>query len=457
MKNFIHVILTLFTILMLVGCEKQNSELNKKNKESNTDNTEQGPITLTYGYIDYQSLWDLDPDIQKQIISFNKSQQDYFIEVVKYGNDNYEDGLNALNAAISSGNAPDIIEISRETLLRQLGNKGVIENLYSYIDDGEWPQREDFVPNVLKHFEIDEKLYGLTPLFGISSLISNQNHISTDQITFDQFKVFCENNNDNNEITVCNNLSKNFLLSYFIIPSIENFVNMETFICDFSNPDFKNMLEFSKLFDDKSDPGITIVDEMIMLQEGNLIFYYNGLIKSFNKYNNYQELCGEKGILIGFPSLEGSNPYIESIGSFMCINSNSKYKKEAWKFISSFLELSVQTDIDNDILEKGFPITEKGFNGLAKKINDMNLNSFGEGSIGLENGKSVIYQNLPLTQEEVAYLKEIVSKPPPSSYDYSEIERIICEEIVSFWDGSKTVQEVIAIIQNRAQLYFDEK
>lgn len=80
----------------------------------------------------------------------------------------------------------------------------------------------------------------------------------------------------------------------------------------------------------------------------------------------------------------------------------------------------------------------------------------GEGRKSDTGGVTVIYPFLPTTQEDVDYITEIIGKITPRPEYYSEIEEIITEEIGSYWNGSKTVQEVMEIIQNRSQLYLDE-
>lgn len=135
-----------FTFILLSGCGDKNLDTNTK---ANSETTEQGAAILTYGYIDAYSFQDLDSSVQERIVSFNKNQDDYYIEVVKYGQDDYADGLKALNADISAGKGPDIIEITDTALLRQLGTKGVIDDLYAYMEEGEWPRQEDFVENIL--------------------------------------------------------------------------------------------------------------------------------------------------------------------------------------------------------------------------------------------------------------------------------------------------------------------
>ncbi len=455
MKKWIRCVITLLLIFTLAGCAS------KKNEESSGVNTKledstQEAVILTYGYIDSYTFQDLDSGIQERIAFFNRSQNDYYIEVVKFGEDSYADGLKVLNASIAAGNGPDIMEISDEALLCQFGNKGIIENLYTYMEDGEWPQHEDFVENILRCFETEDNLYGITPFFKIFSVIGNPDYIQSNQVTFTQLKEMYEKNKDNDDITVYNSLTKSFLLWLCINPSIEKFVDMENHSCDFLNQEFQDLLEFSAQFEDNNKFNANDFEDMIRVQEGKMILYYNGVMGSFRDYTHYRELSGQNGILIGLPSIDGCSPKITTNFPFLCINSKSKYKDVAWQFLCTFLEDGYLIADDNVSLSKGFPVTKSGFESVSRKLIDSTKNVSGEGSITDAMGNTTSYPMLPTTQEDVEYIQDVISRIVPPSEDYGEIERIIGEEIASYWNGSKTVQEVMEIIQNRAQLYLGE-
>ena len=86
---------------------------------------------LTYGtlYLDYY--------VRKQIIEFNRTNQEYRIEVKEYvtedGMEGYGSGQEKMNSDIVSGKGPDIIELSGANL-RMYAAKGILEDLYPYID-----------------------------------------------------------------------------------------------------------------------------------------------------------------------------------------------------------------------------------------------------------------------------------------------------------------------------------
>ena len=118
--------------ILFAGCAVDQEDASI-NKNQNLQVGELGTEILTYGYIDAYSHQDMPDTVKERIVTFNQSQDEYFIEIIKYGEDSYKDGLNALNADISAGRGPDILEIANEELLYQFGRKGIIEDLYPYL------------------------------------------------------------------------------------------------------------------------------------------------------------------------------------------------------------------------------------------------------------------------------------------------------------------------------------
>ena len=457
MRKKIGYLTTLLCLFLLTGCGKSASEAATQPDKVQTQDTER--TVLTFGYIDSYQDWDLDSNINERIVTFNKGQDKYFIEVIKYGEGSYKDGLNALNADISAKKTPDIIAIDEKSLLWQLGKKGAIEDLYPYIDQDEELSREDFVENTLANFERDGKLYGMNPFFSIWSIYGDPNIMTSDQITFQELKTMYEENKDNDEMLVYNGLNRYQLLDTCICKSISSFVDKENGKCNFMDDRFREMLEFSKEFDETPYSDVSSEPEnSIRVMEGTLPLFTDRELNGFEQYTHYRELSGKSWVFMGFPTVDGCNPKIttKAIGApFLAIGRDSKNKEAAWEFICTFLEdkfFLANKDVNKG---KGFPITVSGFERAAQRAVQTSYGN-GEASITDAMGRTISYPMEPTTEEEVAYIKEVISRCRPEE-NYDEIENIISEEILNYWNDTKSVEEVMETIQNRAQLYLDEQ
>ncbi|NCC68773.1 MAG: extracellular solute-binding protein, partial [Clostridia bacterium] len=127
--------------------------------------TQKTTITLASLYTDY--------DLRAKILDFNKTNPDYRIEVVDYSefntDEDYTAGLTKLNTEIIAGNAPDIIAIN-DFSYDQYAAKGLLEDLYPYLEADSDISADDFVPSILKIQETDGKLYHLGTGFTVNYL-----------------------------------------------------------------------------------------------------------------------------------------------------------------------------------------------------------------------------------------------------------------------------------------------
>ena len=70
-----------------------------------------------------------------------------------------------------AGNMPDILSVAESIPYRQLAAKGLLEDLYPYIDADEQLSRSDFFPNVLSAMELDGKLYAACAGFAVETAV----------------------------------------------------------------------------------------------------------------------------------------------------------------------------------------------------------------------------------------------------------------------------------------------
>ena len=187
--NGFTVFLTL--LLLLSGCSKSPKALENTQAIFKADSQE-GRIVLTYGYIDSDNMLGHDSGMDERVISFNQTQDEYYIEIIRYGEGgSWSDGVNALNADIAAGKGPDIIELD-DSLSVELGKKGIIEDLNEYLQEDSVLQREDFVENALECFEDDGHLYAVPQSFVIQTTLANPNYVMEEFISFEEMMHYCE-------------------------------------------------------------------------------------------------------------------------------------------------------------------------------------------------------------------------------------------------------------------------
>ena len=119
----------------------------------------------------YASLY-LSYDARRKILDFNKRSDQYRIEVRDYAE--YDtDGkgqmaLQKLNTEILAGNVPDILD-TNNLPLRQYGAKGILEDLWPFIDSDPDLGRDALMVRPLEANAQDGKLYEIFNSFSIQT------------------------------------------------------------------------------------------------------------------------------------------------------------------------------------------------------------------------------------------------------------------------------------------------
>lgn len=165
---------------------------------------------------------------------------------------------------------------------------------------------------------------------------------------------------------------------------------------------------------------------------------------------------GEAISFVGFPTAD-SNGSTLSTGSYtFMLSAKSGQQDGAWQFVRQFLLPEYQSggEIYN------MPVLKSAFLSKAQEATerpywtDENGNREYYDDTWYINGEEVILE--PFSQEEVDAICEFIYSVNRTAYYNEYIQNIIVEETGAYFSGQKSVQDVVDIIQSRAQVYVDE-
>ncbi len=405
--------------------------------------------------ITYGSLW-LDSDVQTAIIKFNKNNDKYKITVKEYGRDDHEAGVIQLNTDLTGANCPDIINLSNLNW-EQLKNKGVLADLYPYMEKDENFRIEDYQENILKLYEADEKLYGILPAFTIITLAGSEKNLQgIDRWNIPELIEFAEKYPDAKLL----NTTSGGILGSFISSNMEHFINWDTGECGFNNEEFIGALEFANTFDKELDyqsPDRIGTHEGLSTGKFILMDQY---ISSINEIQVAEALFDGPVKFIGYPSDEKSGIVALPSGFSYGMSARSKVKDGAWEFISYVLSDEYQEEQASD-RRWGIPVKKAYIDKLCEKAMEKEYTTD-------ENGKQVEvsnhtygYDDIEIqihaaTEAQVAQFKELIGSVGGLREDDMQMYNIISEETESFFAGQKSAKEVADIIQSRMQIYVNE-
>lgn len=406
------------------------------------------------------TMW-LDYNLKKQILKFNKTNEDYRIEVQDYAEFNtekdYNAGITKLNTEIISGNIPDMIEIS-QLPYQQYAAKGLLEDLYPYIDKDPDLDRKDLVPSIFKAIEMDGKLYQISTSFAVLSLIGKPSVVGNEMgWTMEEMqKVVSEH--PEADYPLGSYMTRENVLDIICSLNLENYIDWQSGKCSFNTDEFKNLLTFAKSFPEKmpDNQGEEQTDPGTLIQDGRQLFE-NFYLSDFQSYQYYKAMFGGAITFKGFPSADKKGN-IAVLSGGLAMSSSCKDKDGAWKFMRTLLDADYQKDN-----VWSFPTNQKAFDAkLAEAMKqeyttDENGKKIpvSHGGMSIGNGPTVEFY--AITQEEADQIKTVInSVAHTAAYDQKVLD-IIKEEAGYFFSGEKTVDQTADVIQNRISLYINEQ
>lgn len=422
---------------------------------------------LTYAtmYLDY--------DVRNRIIDFNKSNTKYRIEIRDYSEYNTDTdataGLTKLNVEIGAGNLPDILDTSNMPIT-QYGAKGILEDLWPYIDNDPDLGREALMENVFKAAEQDGKLYQIFSNFSIQT-VGGAPSVVGDRLswTLEDMKAALASMPEGCMLFSEGN-TKSDMLRTVISQNLSGFVDWDSGKCSFNSENFISMLEFCNSFPAEYDWSSVdweeYEDEPTRIQSGKQMLSALSLY-DFQSIQMYKAMFGGSVSFVGYPMEDGSVGSTFSIGNGMAMSTKCKDKDGAWAFMREML--LPQDEEDSYHYYGNFPTNKSEFEKMAAENMkaDYQLDENGNPVLDEHGNKVEIshggwgWGDLQIniyatTQEEYDQIMELYNSIT-SIYEYDDkIFDIVNEVAASYFNGDKTVEDTANLIQSRVELYVNE-
>ena len=387
----------------------------------------------------------LSQKLQEAVVLFNRADTKYRINVIDYNEfsteDNWNAGIDRLTTEIITGNAPDIIITSNLPISRYAA-RGLLEDLYTFIDNDPEYSRSDFLESVFRNAEMNGGLYQIFSSFSLETVIGNPLVVGHEPgWNIEEFKAVLAAN-PKADMPMGQWYTGGTFLTMSIIYDMDKFVNWADGTVNFETDEFIQLLEAASKF--PADYSHSEVGEDEFIATGRQIMmtthYY-----SFDVIQIHRAIFGGDIVFKGYPS-ESRRGNSLSVTDGLAITTGCKDKEGAWEFIRTLLSKEWQNS-----LWHGFPTNKAAFeelqNEAMKEKQGQHTWTWGNITIDVE----------PTTQEEAdRILTMIDSARGPSNYD-TTLLTIVQESVGDFFEGRRTAQDVARIIQNRASIYVSEQ
>ena len=439
-------------------------------------------LTLACMYLDW--------NLRSMIVEYNKTNDEYRINVVDYSeyatDDDYNAGVTKLTTEIISGSVPDIF-LTSNLPIDKYAAKGVIADLNTFMDGGNGLSRDYFVPQVMSALEKDGKLYELPTSFSVQTAYA----LSSIASQYDTWNVAAVQDAmtqlQEGATVFSDGWTKNTALSNCLSRNLSAFVDWTTGKCEFDSEAFQQLLDFCNSFPAETSDGdgaiayassadIAVDDAMwesdaTRITNGKQLMSTTGMY-SFDSYIWNVYAIRDKITFTGYPTEDGSGSSFE-LQMPMAISSVTKYPDAAWDFVCSIIKK--MNTIDENNYYYGFPISQAAFDAEMTDImteqyqldeNGEQVDWDGDGEPDkairgsyetMENGETVYKDVYALTQEDIDQILGVINNTR-SVYDYDqEILDIITDEVAAYFAGDKDVQTTANMIQSRVNLYVQEQ
>lgn len=439
-------------------------------------------LTLACMYLDW--------NLRSMIVEYNKTNDEYRINVVDYSeyatDDDYNAGVTKLTTEIISGSVPDIF-LTSNLPIDKYAAKGVIADLNTFMDGGNGLSRDYFVPQVMSALEKDGKLYELPTSFFVQTAYA----LSSIASQYDTWNVAAVQDAmtqlQEGATVFSDGWTKNTALSNCLSRNLSAFVDWTTGKCEFDSEAFQQLLAFCNSFPAETSDGdgaiayassadIAVDDAMwdsdaTRITNGKQLMSTTGMY-SFDSYIWNVYAIRDKITFTGYPTEDGSGSSFE-LQMPMAISSVTKYPDAAWDFVCSIIKK--MNTIDENNYYYGFPISQAAFDAEMTDImteqyqldeNGEQVDWDGDGEPDkairgsyetMENGETVYKDVYALTQEDIDQILGVINNTH-SVYDYDqEILDIITDEVAAYFAGDKDVQTTANMIQSRVNLYVQEQ
>lgn len=404
---------------------------------------DQTPILLRGSNI---SSW-----LLNQINLFNQNNENYHIipESCGTGND-LDDFARLTSIQLGAGRGPDILYGNfMQDYLTGMMQKGILEDISPYLENS-GIRKEDYFPLTFNSWCDGDKIYGINVqcpfLVGFKSsktLLGNLSVPAAEPL-IDALLTQKEN------FVYLQGYDSKALLNLFLSGSetLLGMVDWENGNCNFRNELFQKLLEAAKRFGDdgksrqESYPAEEIDYSNIFFFDSQTDLEKSGMVQTGTLFD------------------DGCYPAIYS-SETLAVNANSSVKEGAWEFIS-FLLLNQE---DPSALEDSLfpPIRKDAFDlWIAQqrtKVSDGKTWSLSINMIERDGSLTTIqnqYTEDDIRDEKVKEYKKALEEARPCPLRTVPVLNIILKESEFYFNGSKTAEEVSAVIHNRVQLYLEE-
>ncbi|MDR2598755.1 MAG: extracellular solute-binding protein, partial [Oscillospiraceae bacterium] len=395
---------------------------------------------LTFGVFHYDSSH------KAAVEKFNSSSDTHRIHVVDYSvfntDNDFSLGITRLTTELISGKGPDILDMFFQLPFREYVSRGMLVDLYPYLNADPLINRDSLFESVLKASEINSGLYRIPFSFSLQTIFGNPAMLGEyPGWTLEEFLAVIDAN-PNADVPMGSWIDRMLALSRLFISNMDEYIDFETGNAYFDRDEFVMMLEFANTFPDEIGRDVT-TNQDVLIATGRQIMN----VLNFGQLELFlfsRAPFGGDVVFKGYPDSNRDGTSFNT-SSNLAITTTCTDIDAAWEFLRIFFTEEHQ----RDFTPWSFPINKVVFEEKLEKA----MIPLGY-SINID--KDTSYDVEPLSHEDADVIRTLINNTTKMVRDSDTIWDLVSESAEDFFNGRLTAEEAARIIQSRVMIYLSE-
>ncbi len=367
---------------------------------------------------------------------------------------NTADIADKIHLDMLSGDGPDILMNFSQYM--QFDQEDVLLDLNTFVDGTDGLDRTKLFDNVLRAFETDGKLYQIPVTFYMMGYVGNQDLIGErDHWTIEEMNSVAESIPGNAQFispSSWNGLQRLLLGNY-----ISDFIDYNKGEVHFDTKEYRDILDFVQKYGSSKTDGELAAEKLKGLNmsdrdmlDAGMISIMDTTILGTTYFAYIDSACRGKLSYAGYPS-SGEGGMAATAAISMAIAKDSSHPKEAWEFIRFLFEKDVQVASVGSW--QGFPVNKE-----ACEVIMQNQQTYYQQMKASLDQKTLDQLMISVFDDKTKeHLLSVIGNIHNCYRTDPSVFMIIQEESPAYFTGSRSADDVIRMIENRAKQIVAER
>ena len=408
------------------------------------------------------------------IQEFNDSNDDCFIEYKEYEEivdpDDYldKDGYTDYDAygeavfdyiwkAIGKGEGPDILFRESDRSCDKFDSRffeygGLLQDMSPLWEQEDLAWREMYYTNLFDVMKNGNALYSIPYQYNMVNYVILDKAAADTKPTYSAWLKYMDEHADGRALFRMT--GQDFLLKCLCYDA-SSFIDEKAGKSQFSCQEFKDLLRLSKEYCMSIDEWNNFSERESILAENRILGAGSAIAMGYDYDTN--------GQYYGLISKDGGHACL--LGDSISITSKCEDVEGAWEFIKVLLspgtqEYDMRPDDPRDIVLTRCPVLRSSLDYML----DFDMNPMAHEEYWWHYSCEAELEEdwtpddvIPMTEEEAQTVRDFISSVDYVYYPDYEIVNVVMEESAPYFSGQKSLDDVVAIIDNRVQTILNER